>query len=189
MSAPKRSNKPPVSPLPSLATSLLVIVPCGRSKIWSKDPDGGPTPAAHAYTGAPFTVNREYAEASGGDWVILSAKYGFLRPAEVITGPYEVTFKSPRTHPIGLDALRDQVRRMSLDRYSVVIGLGGKEYRAAIEAAFTGAPTALSFPFAGLPIGKAMAAAKRAIGHGRIGVDENESPLVDPGGGPKEYRP
>lgn len=170
-----------MSPLPSPTSTLLAVVPCGRSKIWSKNPEAGPTPAADAYTGAPFTVNREFAEASGGDWVILSAKYGFLRPADVVPGPYEVTFKSPRTHPIGFDALRDQVRRMSLDRYSVVIGLGGKEYRAAIEAAFTGTPTALRFPFAGLPIGKAMAAAKQAIGDGRFGVDEIESPLIDPG--------
>ena len=57
--------------------------------------DAGATPAADAYTGAPFTVNREYAEASGGDWVILSAKYGFLRPTDIIPGPYEVTFKVP----------------------------------------------------------------------------------------------
>jgi hypothetical protein len=46
---------------------------------------------------APFTVNRQYAEASGGDWVILSAKYGFLRPTDVIPGPYEVTFKRRRS--------------------------------------------------------------------------------------------
>lgn len=148
---------------PSDPTHLLVIVPCGRSKIWSKRPGAGPTPAANAYTGAPFTVNREYAEASGGEWVILSAKYGFLHPTDVIPGPYEVTFKSPSTGPISIDALREQVRQMGLDRYAEVVGLGGKEYRTAVEGAFRGASVTLRFPFSGLPIGKAMGATKRAI--------------------------
>ncbi len=152
-----------MSPLPN-PQHLLVIVPCGRSKIWSKRPDAGPTPAANAYTGAPFTVNREYAEASGGEWVILSAKYGFLHPTDLIPGPYEVTFKNSTTGPIATDALRDQVRQMGLGRYEEVVGLGGKEYRAAIEEAFRGTPVTLRFPFSGLPIGKAMAATKRATG-------------------------
>jgi hypothetical protein len=98
----------------------------------------------------------------GGDWVILSAKYGFLRPADVVLGPYETTFKRRSTNPIGPVALREQVEHMRLGRYDEVIGLGGKEYRAAIEAAFEGTRVQLSFPFAGLPIGKAMAATKLA---------------------------
>jgi hypothetical protein len=67
-----------MSPPPS-ERGLLVIVPCGRAKIWSKHPEAGPTAAADAYIGAPFIVNREYALHTVGDWVILSAKYGFLR--------------------------------------------------------------------------------------------------------------
>ncbi len=109
-------------------------------------------------------MNREYAEASGGDWVILSAKYGFLRPTDIIPGPYEVTFKVRSTGPIAAEALREQVKRMGLDRYAEVIGLGGKEYRAAVESAFRGTRATLGFPFSGLPIGKAMGATKRSIG-------------------------
>lgn len=149
---------PPPSPAP-----LLVVVPCGRSKIWSKHPNAGPTPAADSYTGAPFTVNRRYAAASGGDWVILSAKYGFLRPTDIVPGPYEVTFKAPSTGPIAVETLRVQVQQMGLGRYAEVVGLGGKEYRAAVEAAFRGTKVILRFPFSGLPIGKAMGATKRAI--------------------------
>jgi len=150
--------------LPGRRPSLLVIVPCGRAKIWAKRPDAGPMAAADAYTGAPFTVNRQYAEASGGDWVILSAKYGVLRPTDLIPGPYEVTFKRRATNPIGVEALREQVRQAGLDRYDEVVGLGGKEYRAAIEATFERTAAALRFPFSGMPIGKAMGATKRAAG-------------------------
>ena len=35
---------------------LLVIVPCGQSKVWDKSPDHGPPPAHDAYTGSPFKV-------------------------------------------------------------------------------------------------------------------------------------
>lgn len=45
----------------------------------------------------------------------------------------------------------------------MIIGLGGKEYRAAIELAFAGVPARLCFPFSGLPIGRAMQATKIAI--------------------------
>jgi hypothetical protein len=148
--------------LPDRPSTRLVIVPCGRAKVWDKHPDTGPTAAVHTYTGAPFTVNRQYAEQSGGDWVILSAKYGFLQPTDVIPGPYETTFKRRATDPISFGALREQVDQLGLNRYSEVIGLGGKEYRAAIESAFGGTPVNLKFPFSGLPIGKAMGATKRA---------------------------
>lgn len=149
---------PPREPLPT----LLVIVPCGIAKIWDKHPDAGPTAAAQAYIGPPFVVNRAYAERSGGDWVVLSAKYGFLCPGDIVPGPYNTTFKRKSTNPIGVSALREQVPKMGLDRYAEVVGLGGLEYREAIAAAFEGAPVSLAFPFAGLPIGKAMGATKRA---------------------------
>lgn len=143
-------------------SGLLVIVSCGKAKIWAKHPQAGPTAAADAYVGAPFTVNRRYAEQIGGSWVILSAKHGFLRPADIVPGPYETTFKRRSTNPIGPAALRKQVEQMGLDLYGEVIGLGGKEYRATIEAAFEDTRVRLSFPFARLPIGKAMAATKLA---------------------------
>ena len=44
-----------------------------------------------------------------------------------------------------------------------IIVLGGKEYQAAVRAAFDPWPAQLQAPFAGLPIGKAMQAVKRAI--------------------------
>jgi len=94
--------------------------------------------------------------------VVLSAKYGFLRPTDVVPGPYNTTFKRRSTNPIGVAVLREQVRRMGLDRYAEVIGLGGKEYRDAIGAAFEDMGSQLSFPHAGLPIGKAMSTTKRA---------------------------
>jgi hypothetical protein len=106
------------------SSELLVIVPCGLLKIWDRYPEAGPTAAADAYIGPPFKVNRRYAERAGGDWEVLSAKYGLLRPTDIVPGPYNTTFKRRSTNPIGVAALRKQVEQMGLDRYRDVIGLG-----------------------------------------------------------------
>ena len=144
----------------------MVIVPCGLKKIWTTHPKAGPTPARNAYTGSFFGINRKYAEKFGEAWFILSAKYGFIEPTFQIPGPYNVTFKTKRTGSISTDQLREQTRQQHLDRFSVVIGLGGKEYRQAIEGAFNGTHVQLKFPFSGpgVGIGKMMQATKRAIG-------------------------
>jgi hypothetical protein len=147
---------------------VLVVVPCGNAKIWDRKPDLGPTRAEHAYTGAPFKVNREYARHFGDSWVILSAKYGLISSAFVIDGPYCVTFKKKATNPISVSTLRNQIQLQKLDRFGIVIGLGGQEYRTIMEQAFAQTQARLCFPFAGLRMGKAMQATKRAIKSGKL---------------------
>ena len=68
------------------------------------------------------------ADGPGADWGDRGRK------------AYEVTFKYLATRPIAFDRLRQQVRDQQLGRDPVVVGLGGKEYRAAIEAAFADSP-------------------------------------------------
>jgi hypothetical protein len=94
---------------------------------------------------------------------VLSAKYGFIAPDFMIPGPYEVSFKHPGTGPIAFDRLRQQVQEQQSSRHLLIVGLGGKEYRAAVAAAFADSSARLVFPFAGLPIGKSLQAVKRAI--------------------------
>lgn len=144
-------------------TSTLVVVPCGSSKVWDRDPGAGPTHARDAYTGGPFKMNRRYAEHFGDEWVILSAKYGFLRPTDIIPGPYNVSFKRQRIGAVGVDILRSQISQQHLDRFSRAVVLGGAEYRAIVDAAFSGTSVVLEFPFAGLPIGRMLQATKLAI--------------------------
>jgi cytoplasmic iron level regulating protein YaaA (DUF328/UPF0246 family) len=141
---------------------LLVIVPCGRSKIWKKQPHLGPTPAREAYTGAPFKVNREYAERVGDRWVILSAKYGFVEPTTLIT-QYEVTFKKKSTNPVSSSVLKKQIAELGLLEFDQLIALGGNEYRSVVEGAFAGINVKLIFPFSGLTVGRAMQAVKQDI--------------------------
>jgi hypothetical protein len=143
--------------------STLVIVPCGKGKVWDRQPHHGAAPAIEAYTGSMFRLNRQYAEEFGDAWVILSAKYGFVVPDFIIPEPYNVTFRLPATLPATADQLQRQVHAQGLDRYRDVIGLGGKFYRAAIASAFAGSSVHLQFPFAGLPNGNLMQAIKAAV--------------------------
>jgi hypothetical protein len=147
----------------STMKGVLVIVPCGQKKVWDRSPSAGPTAARDAYTGPPFGINRAFAERFGEAWIILSAKYGFIPPVFLIPAPYNVSFKNRRSERIATEQLRKQIQRGDLARFATVIGLGGKEYRKAIELAFAGVPARVCFPFAGLPIGKAMQATKSAI--------------------------
>jgi hypothetical protein len=142
--------------------SVLVVVPCGKSKIWDKRPEHGPAPAIEAYTGAMVRLNRQYAAQFADAWIMLSPKYGFIAPDFVIPATYDVSFRLPATHPIAADQLQRQVRERRLDTFTDVTGLGGSGYRGAIQAAFAGTSVRLHYPFAGLPIGKMMQATKAA---------------------------
>lgn len=142
---------------------MLVIVPCGVAKIWDRHPERGAVAARDAYTGAPFTVNRRYAEHFGERWLILSAKYGFISPDYMIPGPYEVSFKHRATQPVTLEVLRQQARKQRLGRFAHIIGLGGVQYRRMIQGAFDGLSVKLHFPFRGLRVGEGMAAINEAV--------------------------
>lgn len=142
----------------------LVVVPCGLAKVWDREVGRGATQARDAYTGSPFKVNRKYAERHADRWVILSAKYGFIDPDFLIPGPYNVTFKRPSPEVVTVQRLREQADALGLRGYRQIIGLGGREYRAILDETFAKERNRLSFPFAGLPIGKAMQAANQSFG-------------------------
>ena len=135
---------------------LLVIVPCGSAKVWSKYKDKGPTIAREVYIGAPFVVNRRFAETYADHWVILSAKYGFIEPDHIIAEGYEVTFKKQSTNPISYIQLAQQVREKHLYEYDRIICLGGRDYRSMVMKAFADTGVSIEFPAAGMKLGKSL---------------------------------
>lgn len=58
----------------------LCIIPCGKKKIWDVQPDAGPVRAEDAYLSPFHQACERYAKTFFDEWVILSAKHGFLRP-------------------------------------------------------------------------------------------------------------
>ena len=147
--------------------ATLVVVSCGKAKIWDLNPAAGPTEARKAYVGGPFRVNKEYAERFADRWVILSAKYGFIDPDFVIPENYDVTFKDPDTNPISIDQLRKQVREKGLYKFDKVIVLGGRIYFEICKRAFEGFEANVCAPTLGLPLGKAIRKVREAIRHNR----------------------
>ena len=115
-------------------------------------------------------VNREYAERVGDAWLVLSAKFGLLRPAERIDGPYDATFNRRCAKPIEAQAVREQVLSLDLDGFERVIGLGGIEYRRVLKEAFAGLVPRLDFPFKGTKLGEALRATKLATEQASQGV-------------------
>lgn len=117
--------------------NTLCIIPCGKLKIWDKDPNAGPVEAKRVYVG-PFSLKcREYAERFYPDsWCILSAKYGFLFPNDIVPGPYNVCFNNKKSHPISYEELQIQIVQKGLDKVDKVVLLGGREYRAIANNIF-----------------------------------------------------
>lgn len=115
----------------------LCVVPCGRVKIWDKNPKAGPTPAQEVYQGTFSKKCQEYAKKFYPDsWCILSAKHGLMLPEEEISGPYNVTFNDKNTNPVDFDFLSNQVIEKKLDDYDKIVVVAGKNYENILKTVF-----------------------------------------------------
>jgi hypothetical protein len=124
-------------------------------------------PAKDVYIG-PFAKKcQEYAQCFYPDrWYILSAKYGFLEPMEIVPGPYNVSFNDRKSGPITIDALVRQSNARLVTVSDEIVVLGGKSYVAMIELAFSS--KLIRAPLKGASgIGVMMGWMKRAIEQGK----------------------
>ena len=133
----------------------LVVVPSGRRKIWEMNPNARPTLAKNVYTGPPFKVNREYAETFSDKWVILSPKYGFIEPDFIISEDYDVRFDVPKTNPIELSTLREQVKDR-FSEYPCIVALGGSTYANLVVETFKSNDRKVLTPSTGIMIARAV---------------------------------
>ncbi len=133
----------------------LVIVPCSKSKIWDKYPEKGKVPAKDVYISPNFKKCRECAERYGDDWVILSAKYGFIKPDFKIPEKYDITFNRKTDDIVSDKKLKQQARRLSKNYDNIVI-LDGKEYEKATELAFSGLDVKFFYPLHNLRNGQRL---------------------------------
>jgi len=105
------------------------IIPCGSKKVWDKNPNAGPTVAKEVYIGGFAKKCKEYAEKFYPlSWCILSAKYGFVFPHEIIPAPYNVSFNDKSTNPISVAELISQSKEKGLNDYDDVVVLAGRNY-------------------------------------------------------------
>lgn len=113
----------------------LCIIPCGKKKIWDKEPAYGPAKTKHTYIGTFHTLCRNYALKFTDQWVVLSAKHGFLLPDDLVEKNYDVTFNR-NDEIITLEQLQVQVKEKKLDRFDELVILTGKKYKRVIEGSF-----------------------------------------------------
>jgi hypothetical protein len=111
--------------------SRLIIVGCGRAKIWKKRRKPVKVAAKDAYTSGLFRLARRFAETHSTRWLILSAKYGLLRPEALISN-YDVTIGSPNA--IRSRIIAQQWRRFA-PRSACVVSLTSKKYVELLSAA------------------------------------------------------
>lgn len=156
----------------------LVIIGCGKSKIWDKNPWAGPQKASNVYVGPYFKAKRRFAESRGCDWMILSGKYGFVRPDFIIPQSYNATFNRPSTCPISVQELRQQVEERGLSRYDEITVLGGGKYIEKIRDAFCDTRARIETPFAGYPMGQQMHMINHLLGKAKLAQEEGSEAAV-----------
>ncbi|MFD1039073.1 DUF6884 domain-containing protein [Virgibacillus byunsanensis] len=123
----------------------LSIIPCGRKKIWDVDVHMGAVPTKKAYVGTFHKLCRNYAEKFTDQWVVLSAKHGFLLPEDIVNQNYDVTFNHKSSEIISYNALQEQVTNKGLDQFDELIVLTGKKYKKVIYGSFNNS-VSCSFP-------------------------------------------
>lgn len=117
--------------------NTLGIIPCSKAKIWDAFPDIGGVLAENAYTNPFHQLARSYVNLFAKDWVIFSAKYGFLSPQEIIPEFYDVTFDRPEDPYISIDELKQQIKAKGLHKYRHMIAVCNNRYIAKLEKAFS----------------------------------------------------
>jgi hypothetical protein len=126
----------------------LCITPCGAAKIWDKHPELGGIKAIDAYISPFGKACRAYADTFYDNWVILSAKHGFLFPTDIVPGNYDVAFNSNSPDIISIEELKRQMIEKELDQYDEIIVVAGKKHIKVVQKVF-GEDREYRFPLQG----------------------------------------
>jgi hypothetical protein len=163
--SPPRNRRNPEKKSCVHRNGTLIIVPCGAQKIWNSNPRAGRIPAKEAYTSQLFKVHREYAETFGTEWLILSARYGFTHPDQLIED-YDFKFDRSDLESKNWWRLRGMIQQAhSLSRYQKVVLLGGRLYREIARRVLLGIflPRQIVEPFANCDLLATIRSVKCAI--------------------------
>ncbi|MEC7986140.1 MAG: hypothetical protein VX278_13330 [Myxococcota bacterium] len=124
--------------------SILGIIPCSKEKIWDTEPHRKTVLAKEAYRSAFHRYARCYAQRHCAQHIILSAKYGFMKPDFPIQEPYDISFSRPKDPVISVDTLQQQAA--DYRSFSAILVLCPKAYAEKIAQAFYHLPPKLLFP-------------------------------------------
>ncbi|WP_416150542.1 DUF6884 domain-containing protein [Salipaludibacillus sp. HK11] len=149
----------------------ICIIPCGNKKIWDKEPNLGEVRAGEAYIGTFHRLSKAYATKFFDEYLILSAKHGFLRPDDVVDELYDLSFSMKSKEVISVEELKAQLKTKGLDKYERFVVLTGSKYFPILDQTLP-ANVELNFPLLDCDgIGFMQRELKRAV--------ERNSPLHD----------
>ncbi|HDR7795626.1 TPA: hypothetical protein QCY19_004311 [Bacillus luti] len=114
----------------------LCIIPCGKKKIWDKHPDYGPLDAKDVYISPFGKACQAYATEFFEDWVILSAKHGFLRPDDIVQENYDLAFDSKSDEVISIEQLKHQMIAKNLYEFDEIVLLVGKKHKKVVTTLY-----------------------------------------------------
>ena len=110
----------------------LCIIPCGKKKIWDKHSNYGPMEAKDVYISPFGKACQAYATMFFENWVILSAKHGFLRPNDIVLENYDLACDSKSDEVISIEQLQKQLVDKSLLQFDEIVLLAGKKHKKVV---------------------------------------------------------
>lgn len=143
----------------------ICIIPCGKKKIWDKHSDYGPMEAKDVYISPFGKACQAYATMFFENWVILSAKHGFLRPNDIVLENYDLAFDSKSDEVISIEQLQKQMVDKSLLQFDEIVLLAGKKHKKVVTKLYP--EEMITYPLEGCKgIGYMLQRLKEAVKEG-----------------------
>ena len=143
----------------------LCIIPCGKKKIWDKHSNYGPMEAKDVYISPFGKACQAYASMFFENWVILSAKHGFLRPNDIVLKNYDLAFDSKSDEVISIEQLQKQMVDKSLLQFDEIVLLAGKKHKKVVTKLYP--EEMITYPLEGCKgIGYMLQRLKEAVKEG-----------------------
>jgi hypothetical protein len=140
----------------------LIIIPCGKKKIWSKNKLCGSVKAEEAYVSNYFKLCKLYAKRFADKWVILSGKYGIIEPGFIIDNDYDIKLKPTEEFKI---KVKDQLKPFILDGFTNIVSLCSDYYSDFLKDIIKQFGLKLNTPLRGLKIGIRQKKLKISLGN------------------------
>ncbi|WP_336765842.1 DUF6884 domain-containing protein [Bacillus cereus] len=143
----------------------ICIIPCGKKKIWDKHSDYGPMEAKDVYISPFGKACQAYATMFFENWVILSAKHGFLRPNDIVLENYDLAFDSKSDGVINIEQLQKQMVDKSLLQFDEIVLVAGKKHKKVVTKLYP--EEMITYPLEGCKgIGYMLQRLKEAVKEG-----------------------
>jgi hypothetical protein len=141
-------------------SKVLVIVPCGKRKIWEKHPSINVVRAKDAYISNYFRLCRSYAERFAGQWFILSGKHGIIEPDSLLSSGYNVRLNASNAFE---GKVKEQLRHIVSKGFTEIVSLCGKEYSDFLNSVLASFDLVVQMPLRGLRIGERQRQLKKCL--------------------------